>query len=94
MCGETMDPTNCRWYLAAETFLVGLPESTDGGPTMTAGTTSTYNYAYPTSPGTYTGSFSADGLSGCTGKTWLDVTLLKKTGNTVYYGAKGRHGPL
>ena len=83
LCAETMDPTNCRWYLAAETFLVGLPSGTPG-PVMKPADT-TYNYPYPTS---YGGSFDADGLSGAVGKTWLDASLLNKATTTDNYYTK------
>ncbi len=81
LCGETMDNTNARWYLATETFLVGLPATT----TITKGGSG--NYSYP-SPSGYNGSFDSDGLSGSTGKTWLDVALIYKTDSANSYGTK------
>ena len=80
LCAETMADPHSRWYLAAETFLVGLPESTGGGPTViAASTTPGVGHPYPY-PENYSGGFDAKGHSGALGKTWLDASLLNRYG--------------
>jgi len=85
LCAETMDASQSRWFLAAETFLIGLPESTAEGPTMIAAASGGYNYPTPSG---YTGGFTADKVSGATGKTWLDPSLLTTVTTTNNYGTK------
>ena len=81
LCAETMADPHSRWYLAAETFLVGLPESTGGGPTVIAASTTPgvgHPYAYPEN---YSGGFDAKGHSGAAGLTWLDASLPNRYGD-------------